>query len=134
MPIGLFADRPEHVVFRAYEDAPLQSGQVRIDVEFAAPKHGTEFHLFSGRSPFADRRFDNDLRMFMPREDAAETGPAQRFVGNMVVGRISAVGDGVNRFCVGDRVYAWGPIAQTATVAERGVFPMVDRVMVKSCG
>jgi len=107
--------------FREYELPPLGPRDVRIRVEFAAPKHGTEAHSIIG-SVFNRKRWDPELRMFLPlSEDQKPTGPsAERSIGNIVVGTVRAVGSEVTRFAPGDRVFAYGPIREEhQTPAER---------------
>jgi threonine dehydrogenase-like Zn-dependent dehydrogenase len=126
MPRGLFVDQPQHVILAEYQDAPLREHEVRFRTEFAAIKHGTIFHLFSGESPFQDQRFDRDLRLFVKKEtpDQQPGGMVGQFVGNMSVGRVEATGSAVEQFQPGDRVYCYGPIAETVTKAAAEVHPL----------
>ncbi len=119
MPRGLFVDQPQHVILADYADPDLKPDQLRIRSEFAAIKHGTIFHLFSGESPFQDQVFDRDLRLFVQKAgpDTQPGGLVGQFVGNMTVGRVEAVGDAVDNFQPGDQVYCYGPIAETVTKA-----------------
>ena len=126
MPKGLYTDRAEHVLIRDYDDAPLGPKQLRVETELAAIKHGTELHVFSGKSPFQARRFDGRLRMFVPSEGGGGDGIVRRFLGNTAVGRVVEVGPEVTGHRVGDRVYGYGPIAQTVTFAEDRAHPLVD--------
>jgi len=125
MPKGLYVDRPQHVVLREYDEAPLAGGQYRIRAELGTIKHGTGFHVLSGQSPFADKRFDMDLRLFVPLSpERRGREAAEQFVGNMVVGRVVEVGAGVKRFRLGDRVYCHGPLCETLTLAEADGEPL----------
>ena len=56
----LVAAAPRVAELKDYEDRPIQSNEVRVKVEFAAPKHGTELADFRGTTPFIDGKFDND--------------------------------------------------------------------------
>ena len=106
MPRGLCIDKPQSVALREYEDAPLTEDQLRIRTEFASIKHGTEFHLFSGQSPFGGRCFDPALRLFVEDGGAKSQDRAVgQFVGNMAVGVVTEAGTAVTRFRTGDRVY-----------------------------
>lgn len=118
MPRGLFVDAPLHATLADYDDPPLQPGQARFRTEFAAVKHGTMFHIFSGESPFQEQRFDPALRLFVPTPpDApnAKAGFVGQFIGNMAVGEVVEVGAAVSDFQPGDRVYCYGPVAETVT-------------------
>lgn len=119
MPLGLFADRPGHVVLSEYTDPALGPRQYRVHTEFGSIKHGTGFLGFSGRSPFSDRTFDLKQRLFVPRQDGADAGGDGRgYVGNMFVGQVVEVGGEVKRWRVGDRVFDHGPLTQTHTLEE----------------
>jgi len=125
MPHGLYSDGPQHVTLRPYDDPPLGDGDVRIGVTFAAIKHGTIFHLFSGESPFQERRFDRDLRLFVPKTASDPSGSfMHQFVGDSAVGTVTQVGAAVARLRPGDRVYCYGPICQTLTRPEKAVWPL----------
>ncbi len=130
MPRGLYVDQPQHVILAEYEDSPLKPDQVRFRSEFAAIKHGTIFHLFSGESPFQDQRFDPGQRLFVKKEnpDAQPGGMLGQFVGNMAVGTVTEVGSAVDKFTVGQRVYCYGPIAETVTRSAAQVHPLPDAV------
>lgn len=130
MPRGLYVDQPQHVTLAGYEDGPLKADQVRFRSEFAAIKHGTIFHLFSGESPFQDQRFDRDLRLFVKKDtpDDQPGGMLGQFVGNMTVGTVTEVGSSVDKFKPGDRVYSYAPIAETVTRAAAEVHPLPPAV------
>lgn len=125
MPRGLFVDAPQHAVLADYSDAPLQPGQVRFRTEFAAVKHGTMFHIFSGESPFQAQRFDPGLRLFVPTPPGAPNaapGFVGQFIGNMAVGTVTETGSDVTGFAAGDRVYCYGPVAETVTKTASDIF------------
>lgn len=108
---GLYVDQPEHVIIKEVDEPALGTDEVRIRTEYATIKHGTDFHIFSGASPFQDRDFDLTQRIFVKRPDAGTHDPyIHRYIGNTVVGVVSEVGSDVQAFNVGDRVYADGPI------------------------
>lgn len=111
--------------FRDYELPPLGPRDVRIRVDFAAPKHGTETHSITG-SVFNRKRWDPELRMFLPLpEESRPTGPpTERNIGNVVVGVVSAVGPEVTRFAPGDRVFTYGPIREEHQNPEERVRPI----------
>ena len=119
MNTGLFIDKPQRVVFKEIEDLPLLENQVRIQTEFASIKHGTEFTLFSGKSPFSGRHFDAQSRLFIdngPDDAEADSGV---FAGNMVVGAVIETGAAVTNFSVGDHVYGYHPALERAVLAEK---------------
>ena len=101
-----------------YQLSSLDPLGVRVEVEFAAPKHGTESHVFGG-SVQQRKRWDPELRLFLPRaEDAPAPAPQERAVGNMVVGTVSQVGSQVTRYAAGDKVFGYGPICEAHQMPE----------------
>lgn len=111
--------------YREYELPPLGSADVRLRVEFAAPKHGTELHALAG-SAFTHKRWDAELRMFLPRNEAdpAQAAPAERGIGNIVVGTVVACGGDVSQYVVGDRVFGYGPIREIHTLPTGRLRPL----------
>ncbi len=110
-----------------YELPPPGQEEVRIRLELAAPKHGTESHAWSGEVN-RGRRWDPRFRLFLdpPRDespvasDAARRGefgavgglPSLAPVGNMGVGVVEAVGLSVRDVRPGDRVYGYMPVRE----------------------
>ena len=102
----LIAIAPRKPVLQDYEDSPISDGQVRVKVEFGAPKRGSEltgYHAVRGSS------FPMGL-------------------GNMCVGRIIEIGDGVEGFSIGDRVASHGHLRETHTWNANGLLRLEDRM------
>ncbi|SFC66433.1 Threonine dehydrogenase [Bacillus sp. OV322] len=114
----LVAAEPRLAAFVEYEDRGIQPNEVKISVEFASPKHGTEVIDFRGLTPFMDENFSEEWRMFMPREEGSSKGIVfgEFQLGNMVVGEIVEAGSEVTSYEVGDTVCTYGPIMETVTV------------------
>ncbi|MGF1619187.1 MAG: zinc-binding dehydrogenase [Rhodomicrobiaceae bacterium] len=87
--------------------APGQ-GDVVIRPSLSAFKHGTEMMAYTGRSPFARRTFDPDLRIFEDRDDV---GFYPRSMGSMMAGVVEEAGREVTELSPGEMVYGWAPIA-----------------------
>ncbi|MCW4027008.1 MAG: zinc-binding alcohol dehydrogenase [Candidatus Bathyarchaeota archaeon] len=122
MPKELVAIAPRQPALRKYEEPSLEPNQIRINSLFSAEKHGTTLSVYRGASPFADRKFDPELSLFLPKN--AEKGWTASFpmkLGNMTVGTITEAGDEVQKFEVGQRVYGYLPIRQTHVVSEEAV-------------
>lgn len=105
-----------------YDLPPLTEQAVRVRVEFGAPKHGTERHILQGG--FAGKRWDPNLRLFLPNTEGVDALPAQRGIGNMVVGAVTETGSAANRFSVGDRVFGYGALNEIVQAPEGNWFPL----------
>lgn len=94
---------------------------MRVKVEFAAPKHGTELSDFRGITPFIDGKFDSEWKVFMEREADEPRGIefGDLPIGNMFVGNIIEAGTDVTDYAVGDRVCSYGPIEKRRDIAGR---------------
>ncbi len=55
MPRKLICVEPGKLEWQEYEPPALEPGQVRVQAEFAAAKHGTEMAFFKGYRPEARR-------------------------------------------------------------------------------
>jgi threonine dehydrogenase-like Zn-dependent dehydrogenase len=121
MPLEVVSTDGQEFRFREYALPELGPRDVRVRVEFAAPKHGTELHSLTG-SPQHRKQWDEDLRLFLPR---AEPLPlTERAVGNMVVGSVITAGSDVTRFSPGDRVFGYGPICEEHQKPEESWRPL----------
>lgn len=105
--------------------APLRGDEVRVQVEFAAPKHGTEQHSLDG-SVFDRKRWDPDLRMFLPRTEPMAQERMERNAGNMVVGSVIEAGPEARDVRVGDRVFGYGPIRDMHQAPAEAWMPVGD--------
>ena len=114
----LVAVKPRVAELLDYEDRSISPNEVKIEVQFASPKHGTEVIDFRGMTPFMDEDFSEEWRMFMPREEGTTKGIVfgEFQLGNMVVGQIIEVGSEVTGFRVGETVCTYGPIRETVIV------------------
>jgi len=114
VPNELLLTAPRAVALAPYEDPPLQADQVHVEGILSGISHGTELALYRGASPFADKRFDLDLRLF---EQDPEREPYPLRPGYEWVGRVSAVGVDVAGIAVGDVVHAALPHRETHSIA-----------------
>ena len=71
MPRKLKRNMPRQIDLIPYEEKPLKADEIRAQAVLSGISHGTEMNLYRGTSPFNDRHFDTDLRLFLP-DDAAE--------------------------------------------------------------
>ena len=118
-------------VYREYEEQPLKPGQVRVKVEHASVKHGTEYTAFRGIDPHLENRFDNELLLFIPDQEIKEKSFFMR-PGNMYVGTVCEIGGDVDGaaagFKVGDRVAGYGPLRHTQTSRAGDLMAMPERM------
>lgn len=119
MPRKIMTHDGSSFFFREYEPPPLGPNEVRLQVAFAAPKHGTEAKVITD-SVFARKRWDPELRMFLPRaeSDPPPAPPDERGIGNIIVGTVREVGAQVTKFHTGERVFGYGPICEVWQVPE----------------
>lgn len=114
----LVAVAPREAALKEYEDREILSNEVKVQVEFAAPKHGTELADFRGTTPFIDGKFDEEWRVFAKRDEEEPRGIefGDLPLGNMFVGTITEKGADVTEYEIGDRVCSYGPIKETQIV------------------
>lgn len=114
----LVATAPKEARLKEYEDRPILENEVKVKVEFASPKHGTELADFRGTTPFINGKFDDEWKIFVEREKEEPRGIVfgDLPLGNMFVGTIIETGSAVREYQVGDRVCSYGPIKETQIV------------------
>ena len=111
-------------VLKIYEDAPVPKGYVRVKSEFGAPKHGTEWHG-SGKDPFAKVYYDEEKHIFRNREkELVNEGTSG--LGNMFVGKITEMGEGVEGLQIGQKVAGYGNLKNTHTVEAEKILVMPE--------
>ena len=106
MPKELVAIAPRQPVLRDYEDGPLPADSVRVQVEFGAPKRGTEMTMYYG---LRGAGFPQGL-------------------GNMCVGKVSEIGSEVEGVEIGERVAGYGYIKETHTWNAQRILKINERM------
>ncbi len=122
MPRELIAVAPSQPVLREYDEPPIEPNQIRIKSQLSAEKHGTTLSVYKGVSSFADKRYDPELSIFVPKE--AKKGWTVSFpmrLGNMTAGVITEAGEEAQKSRVGERVYGYLPMRETHVVTEGAV-------------
>ncbi|NOZ73494.1 MAG: zinc-binding alcohol dehydrogenase, partial [Chloroflexi bacterium] len=116
MPRKLTWQGPRQIALEPYDESPLAPTQLRARALLSGISHGTELNLYRGTSPFANKHFDPELRLFRPgaKESAVELGYEW-------VGRVSEVGEEVKNLHVGDLVHLLLPHQETQTVDPRHI-------------
>jgi 2-desacetyl-2-hydroxyethyl bacteriochlorophyllide A dehydrogenase len=111
MPLRLEIPFARRVELVSYQEAPLQPHEVRAAAVLSGISHGTELNLYRGTSPFEDKAFDPDLRLFRPLTEA----PSPLRLGYEWVGRVVEAGAEVGHLQPGDLVHMLLPHAETHT-------------------
>jgi threonine dehydrogenase-like Zn-dependent dehydrogenase len=112
MPSELLLTGPRTIALSPYDEPPLPPEHVRAEAIVSGISHGTELALYRGSSPFAGKRFDPDLRLFV--EDVeAETYPMR--LGYEWVGAVTDVGADVADVRAGELVHFPLPHRETLT-------------------
>ena len=109
MPKELIATAVRQPVLRDYEDGPVPEGHIRVKVKFGSPKRGSELTMYHG---YRGASFPMGL-------------------GNMCVGRVVEIGEGVEYFSIGDRVAGYGQLRETHTWRTGSVRRMSERMTEK---
>ena len=76
---ALIATAPRKAELLDYEDREIADNEVKVKVEFASPKHGTEVVDFRGLSPFIDEDYDPEWQIFKKRGDDDEGNYGGRY-------------------------------------------------------
>ncbi len=118
MPKQLVATAPRVAEILEYQDRGILPNEVKVQVEFASPKHGTELTDFKGGSPFIKEKYDSEWQLFIPRGENEECGVkfGEWNLGNQWVGRIIEKGSQVGDYELGDRVCSYGGIRETVII------------------
>jgi 2-desacetyl-2-hydroxyethyl bacteriochlorophyllide A dehydrogenase len=96
------------LVFEEVASAALGAGQVRVRTLFSGISAGTELSQYRGTSPFMNREWDTQNRLFRNSGVPSWTYPV-RNLGYEEVGEIVETGRDITRLKVGDRIFGtWG--------------------------
>ena len=114
MPQEMLLTAPRTLALSSYAEAPLAPREVRAEAVLSALSHGTELSLYRGTSAFGEKRFDPELRLFVP-DPVQDAYPMT--LGYEWLGRVSEVGVEVGEFQVGDLVHLPLPHRETHTFA-----------------
>lgn len=112
MPRELQLVAPYALALQEYDEPPLAANEVRARAIMSAISHGTEINLYRGTSPFHEKRFDPQKRLFVA-DDSQHSYP--QMLGYEWVGEVIAVGSAVSEFAVGDRIHLPRPHRETHT-------------------
>ncbi|WP_319477860.1 zinc-binding dehydrogenase [Marispirochaeta aestuarii] len=91
--------------------------EVLVKVQYGVIKHGTEFSMARGY-PSWRGAWNEELRIHekVPGDIKEEGGESFFLAGNMVAGRVAAIGSGVTDFSAGERVFGFSSFAEHVLV------------------
>ncbi|MFD2612453.1 zinc-dependent alcohol dehydrogenase [Paenibacillus gansuensis] len=115
MPRQLVASAPRRADIAEYDLPEMMPNEVRVKIQYASPKHGSELAAFRNESPHLADYYDEDWHTFLPRElkEKEEHGNFGKWnLGNQWVGIITEAGEEVKDYAVGDRVCGYGGIRE----------------------
>jgi 2-desacetyl-2-hydroxyethyl bacteriochlorophyllide A dehydrogenase len=98
---------PHTVGFDQYQPGPLQSHEVRGLTLYSGVSAGTEMTIYRGSNPYAHKRWDASLKLFLPEASEKPFYPA--VVGYEEVGCVTELGSDVAGVQIGDCIWgSWG--------------------------
>lgn len=112
-PAELLLTAPRTIELVPFEDRALAADEIRAEAIVSGISHGTELALYRGVSPFAGKRFDLDLRLFVDDEEGAAY-PMR--LGYEWVGTVIETGTQVQELEIGDLVHLGLPHRETQAV------------------
>src|SRR5689334_15998680 len=65
----LVMQAPRQVLYQDYEPQPLEAEQVRVRTLYSGISAGTEMTIYRGSNPYAQKRWDPELKLFLPASD-----------------------------------------------------------------
>jgi threonine dehydrogenase-like Zn-dependent dehydrogenase len=114
----IIIDSSRELQIKSYQDKRIKTMEIRVAVERASVKHGTEMTMFRGENPFERQKYDEEYQLFLT-DSGKEMNESISRPGNMWVGRIVETGSRVKGFEIGQRVAGYGPIRYTVTIDSR---------------
>jgi 2-desacetyl-2-hydroxyethyl bacteriochlorophyllide A dehydrogenase len=108
MDRALVVTAPRELGFENVPHRPPGDGEVRVRTLYSGVSAGTELSQYRGTSPFMNKQWDSDARMFRAGGQPSWTFPV-RNLGYEEVGEIVEIGSSVEGLEIGQRVFGtWG--------------------------
>lgn len=124
---------PKQIELTTYAEPPLDAGQVRLKTLYSGISAGTELTQYRGTSPFVDKRWDAERRLFVAGDGA--TGFPTTNWGYEEVGEVVETGGAVTRVRVGERVWGtWGHKSTHVAAEDWAAARMLDPSLDSLCG
>jgi threonine dehydrogenase-like Zn-dependent dehydrogenase len=99
----LLIESPGKIRFDTYEERAVEPGEVRVRTLCTGISAGTEMTIHRGSNPYAKKRWDAELKLFLSAEDDPRMYPCP--LGYEEVGRVVEVGVDVSGVAAGDLIY-----------------------------
>jgi threonine dehydrogenase-like Zn-dependent dehydrogenase len=126
MPKELMLSKEGKAVLQEYADPSPGQGEVKIRTLFGAPKHGTELNLYQ-HDPHADAYYDEDAHIFKQRK-VRDSVYGKFGLGNMFVGEITEIGQGITNFSIGERIAGYGSLKPIHVKKQTDLFKMPEKM------
>ena len=111
-------DRPGKISIETFEEKPLKSNEVRLQILYTGISAGTQLSLYRGINPFVEKEWNDDLHIFENRNGPGSMYPAQGGWGYEEVGKVIEIGSDVKTIEPGEIIYGtWGHVS-TAIISE----------------
>lgn len=125
---------PYSVELTDEEEAPLETGQVRVRTLFSGISAGTELSAYRGTNPYLNKRWDADRRLFVADPSHAHLQYPVVGWGYEESGEVVEVGADVHDLPLGTLVYgSWGhrssAVLDAASARERVLPQRLDPIM-----
>lgn len=124
MPKELICTAASVLEWREYAESSPRDDEVLVRTRHSVAKHGTEMALFKG---YANPRgtWDAEASIFRSGKPA---NPYPFRVGNMFVGEITATGQAVSEYRIGDLVFGHGGFRESHTIRAAACHRLPDGV------
>jgi 2-desacetyl-2-hydroxyethyl bacteriochlorophyllide A dehydrogenase len=103
----LIIEEPRKIRFDSYDERALEPNEVLLRTLFSGISAGTEMTIYRGSNPYAKKRWDSELKLFLNAQHDPRMYPTP--LGYEEVGRVVEVGPQVEGLSASDLVYgSWG--------------------------
>lgn len=108
MPLKIVISQPFQVDLVEYELPPLEDHQVHIRTLYSGISSGTEMAQYRGTTPFTQKQWQPDLRLFLDQQGSSSFQTIDHF-GYEESGVVIATGKGVKNIRTGQHIFGpWG--------------------------
>ena len=105
----LIIEEPRKIRFDNYEERAVEPNEVLLRTLFSGISAGTEMTIYRGSNPYAKKRWDSELKLFLNAQHDPRMYPTP--LGYEEVGRVVEVGPQVEGLAAGDLVYgSWATV------------------------